>query len=162
MEENKIYTGCGDKGYTQNAKCETLPKYHPAIELVGTIDEFTSMLGIARANAADEALKEDIKKIQIKLISVMGEISGGGKCVDKDLILTVEKLCDKYLDKPIVCFKLPGENMTSAILDMARSIVRRAERTAAKLLHEGEISCDMYVCLNRLSDLCYAMARYVE
>lgn len=159
---DKLYTGFGDSGYTQILNNKHISKSDCVIELLGTIDEFTSVLGLAKAYSADKALIDDIELIQKKLISIMGEISGGKPSVTDECIKYIEAMCDKYSDGGITEFALPGKNIVSAQLDVARCVIRRAERTAVKASQTGRIKKILLVYINRLSDTVYAMARYAE
>lgn len=159
---DKLYTGFGDNGYTQIPNNKHISKSDYVIELLGTIDEFTSVLGTAKAYSADKALIEDIELIQKKLVSVMGEIAGGAKSVTDECITYAEQMCDKYSDGAINGFSLPGKNIVSAQLDVARCVIRRAERIAVKVAQTGRIKKELLVYINRLSDVVYAMARYAE
>lgn len=160
MEKSALYTGYGDKGYTQTLKNKHIPKSDELINLIGTVDEYSAALGIARAQSADEALKKDICAVLKKLISIMGELAGGEVSVKSECIKTVEEMTDRYMPEGFKGFTLPGENIVSAQLDFARTVIRRAERIAAKLLQTGRVQQLTYQYLNRLSDLTYAMARY--
>lgn len=162
MENSGLYTGYGDKGYTQTVKNKRIHKSDVLIELIGTVDEFSSVLGIAKAQSADERLKTDIEKIQKKLILIMGELAGGEITVEKECVEIVCNMTDFYMPEKFSEFVLPGKNIVSAQLDFARCVIRRAERIAAKALQTGKIRNDTYVYMNRLSDLVYAMARYCE
>lgn len=158
----KLYTGYGDNGYTQTINNRHISKSDSIIELLGTIDEFTSVLGAAKAYSSDKTLTDDIELIQTKLISVMGEISGGRQSVTNECISSAEKLCDKYFSGTITEFSLPGKNIVSAQLDIARTVIRRAERSAVKAAQTGRIKNTVLVYINRLSDVVYAMARFAE
>ncbi len=158
----KLYTGYGDSGHTQTLNNKHISKSDSVIELLGTIDEFTSFLGAAKAYSADRELISDIELIQKKLISVMGEISGGKRSVTEECITYAEQMCDKYFDENITEFALPGKNIVSAQLDIARCVIRRAERVAVKVSQTGRISKLLLIYINRLSDAVYAMARYAE
>ena len=158
----KLYTGIGDSGYTQTLNNRHVSKTDPVIELLGDIDEFTSCIGLAKANSSDKELNADIEKIQVKLISVMGEISGGERSVTKDCIAYLEGMCDKYYDENLSEFAVPGKNPVSAQLDVARCVIRRAERASVKVMQSGRLKKDTYVYINRLSDVVCAMARYAE
>lgn len=159
---DKLYTGYGDSGYTQTLNNKHISKSDFVIELLGTIDEFTSVLGLAKAYSDDRDLISDIELIQKKLISIMGEISGGEQSVTDDCIAYVQGMCDKYYGTGIEEFILPGKNIVSAQLDVARCVIRRAERVAVKVMQTGRIRKTLLVYLNRLSDTIYAMARYAE
>ncbi len=162
MSNSGLYTGNGDRGYTSTLKNNHIPKYDNLIELIGELDEYSSALGLARAQSSDNELCEDIKRVQRKLISIMGELAGGEISVKDECIKAVEELCDKYMPEGFSGFTLPGENIVSAQLDLARTIVRRAERTASRLIATRKIRTEAYIYLNRLSDMTYAFARYAE
>lgn len=160
MGKSDIYTGVGDKGYTKTAKNVRISKADDLINLIGTIDEYCAVLGIAKAKSSDRKLKEDIEAVQKKMVSVMGELSGGNISVSEECIKTVEGLCDKYLLNGFSGFTVAGENVVSAELDFARTVIRRAERIAVKVMQTGRIRPLTYIYLNRLSDMTYAMSRY--
>ena len=160
MENSGLYTGYGDKGYTQTLKNKHIQKSDELINLIGTIDEYSAALGIARAQSADEDLKKDIKAVQKKLISIMGELAGADVSVTDECVSAVEGLTDKYMPKGFDGFTLPGENIVSAQLDFARTVIRRAERIASKVLQTGRVRPQTFVYLNRLSDMTYAMSQY--
>lgn len=162
MNNSGLYTGFGDRGYTKTLKNNHISKSDELINVIGTIDEYSSALGISKAQGADEDLKKDIENVQKKLISIMGELAGGNTSVTDECVKAVENLTDKYAPSEFDGFKLPGENLVSAYLDLARTIIRRAERIASKLLQTGRIRPVTYVYINRLSDMTYAMARYAE
>ena len=158
---SKLYTGCGDKGYTETLNNKHISKCDVLIELIGTLDEFSSCLGVAKAHLKDEKLICDIESLQKKLISIMGELAGGKISVTNECVKIVEEMADSY-EGSFDGFSLPGKNPASAYLDLARCVVRRAERLAAKVLQQGRIREVTFVYLNRTSDLVYAMSRYAE
>lgn len=157
----KLYTGYGDKGYTQTINNKYIPKSDVLIEFLGTIDEFSSQLGAAKAHTSNEKIRTDIERIQKKMISVMGEVAGGNVSVTENCVKIVEGMTDSYV-QGFEGFSLPGANAASAFLDIARCVIRRAERLAVKLGQQGRIRAVTLVYLNRLSDLVYAMSRYAE
>ncbi len=160
MSNSELYTGYGDRGYTKTCKNNHIPKSDALIELIGTVDEYSSVLGLARAQCADEELCKDIKSVQKKLISIMGELAGGEVSVTEECVKAVEALCDKYYPNALEEFTIPGETIVSAQLDIARTVVRRAERIASKLLTLNKIRTATYIYMNRLSDMTYAMSQY--
>lgn len=162
MADSKLYTGYGDGGYTQTLTEQNIPKYDDIIVLLGTIDECSAGLGVAKAQSREETLCRDITAIQEQLIGVMGEIAGGKAFVDDARIHALEEMTDRYNPQGMSGFSIPGANVVSAQLDVARTIVRRAERTAAKLYTQGRVGKKTMVYLNRLSDVLYAMARWAE
>lgn len=160
MGDSKLYTGYGDRGYTQTVHNKHIAKSDDLIHLLGTLDEFTSSLGVAKAQLHDKALYSDIEAVQKKMVGLMGELAGGEPSVTEACVRAVEELTDKYQPRGFSGFTLPGKNLVSAQLDLARTVVRRAERIAAKLLPMGKIRGVTFTYLNRLSDLTYAFACY--
>lgn len=160
MGDSKLYTGYGDRGYTQTVHNKRVAKSDDLMHLLGTLDEYSASLGVAKVQLQDKALCSDIEAVQRKLVDLMGELAGGQPSVSEACISTVEALTDKYQPEQFSGFTLPGVNPASAQLDLARTVVRRAERIAAKLLPMGKIRAVTFTYLNRLSDLTYAFARY--
>ncbi len=158
---SRLYTGCGDKGYTETLNNKHISKSDALIELIGTLDEFSSCLGVAKVHTKDERLILDIGRLQKKLISIMSELAGGTISVTETCVKTVEEMTDGYASG-FEGFSVSGSNPVSSYLDLARCVVRRAERFAAKVLQQGRMRNVTYVYLNRTSDLVYAMSRYAE
>jgi len=160
----RLYTGKGDGGSTGLLNNMTISKNHPLIHLLGEMDEFTSALGLARTYTKDEDLVKDILHIQKEIINFNSQVAGGDIRITHENIACLENMIDKYMELTgeVKGFVLPGETGVSAALDLARSVVRRAERTAAGLKEERKIGDVLFVYLNRMSDLIYAMARYTE
>ncbi len=157
----KLYTRLGDDGFTETLNDKHISKSDSLICLIGTLDEFSAVLGVAKAHLENEDMKNDIESLQEMLIGTMGELSGGKACLDGKAVCDIENLTDKYSGE-FHGFTIPGKNKPSAYLNLARCVIRRAERIAAELLAENKIRKDSYCCINRLSDLMYAMSRYAE
>ena len=155
---SKLYTKKGDAGFTDTANGKRVPKDHIMIEIIGTLDEFSSMLGVAKAHLENEKLILDIENLQIMTGSVMAELSGYKAYVTTEMVKNVEDMIDKY-DVCFSGFTLPGTTKASAFLDAGRCIVRRAERIACKAYRKKQISEPVMCWLNRVSDLVYAMGR---
>ena len=168
----KVTTGTGDTGYTGLLGEQRVPKYDPRPDTFGTVDEATSALGLARATTQDEKVKEIIYRIQQELYLLMGELATPPENYEKmGLRMTVEHVqhleqVEESLKREVEIpnkFIIPGDTPNGAALDLARTIIRRAERMAVKLLHDGVIQNGEVVrYLNRLSDLVFILARYVE
>jgi cob(I)alamin adenosyltransferase len=168
----KVTTGTGDTGYTGLLGEQRVPKYDPRPDTFGTIDEATSALGLARAMTQDVKVKEIIYRIQQELYLLMGELATPPENYEKmGLRMTVEHVqhleqVEESLKREVEIpnkFIIPGDTLNGAALDLARTIIRRAERMAVKLLHDGIIQNGEVVrYLNRLSDLVFILARYVE
>lgn len=162
MNNSGLYTGAGDKGYTKTLKNNHIPKSDDLINLLGTLDEFSSALGVAKVSCYDKKLIADIEAIQKKMIGIMGEIAGGKPSVTDDCVKVVEQMTDGYTLEEFKEFTIGGENPVSANLNLARTIVRRGERIAVKLNMGGRIKAVTLAYLNRLSDLVYAMSEYAK
>jgi cob(I)alamin adenosyltransferase len=168
-----IVTKTGDEGETSLMYGRRLPKNNPRSEAYGAVDELTSALGLARASSGEQLVNEQIHAVQRDLINVMGELSTlpedrqryakdgfqvvGAAMVDRvgDLIVELEKDKSLYPKDWVI----PGANATSAALDLARTVCRRAERNVAALQDPNP---EILRYLNRLSDLCWLLSRYME
>lgn len=168
----KVTTGTGDTGYTGLLGEQRVPKYDPRPDTFGTVDEATSALGLARALASEPEVKEIIYQIQQELYLLMGELATPPENYEKiGLRMTIEHVqrlehVEEQLKSKVEIpnkFIIPGDTPAGAVLDLARTIIRRAERMAVKLLHDEVIqNSEVVRYLNRLSDLIFILARYVE
>jgi cob(I)alamin adenosyltransferase len=168
----KVTTGTGDTGYTGLLGEQRVPKYDVRPDTFGTVDEATSALGLARATTSDARVKEIIYKIQQELYLLMGELATPPENYEKmGLHMTSEHVrgleqIEEALKQEVEIpnkFIIPGDTPDGAALDLARTIIRRAERMAVRLLHDGVIENGEVVrYLNRLSDLIFILARYRE
>ena len=168
----KVTTGTGDTGYTGLLGAERVAKYDPRPDTFGTVDEATSALGLARAVARDQKVKDIIYRVQQELYLLMGELATPPEHYEQmGLRMTIEHVqhleqVEAELQRDVEIpnkFIIPGDTLDGAALDLARTIIRRAERMAVKLLHDGIIqNAEVVRYLNRLSDLIFILARYVE
>jgi cob(I)alamin adenosyltransferase len=166
-----LYTGTGDQGYTKILGEGSVPKYDLRPEAYGTVDEATSFLGLVRADsAAGERTKKLILTVQRDLWLLMGELAAAPgvklpKRLEGERVAWLEAETDRLGTDmpPLNQFVLPGDTRISAWLDVARAVVRRAERCVARLVHEADLENDQILpYLNRLSSLLFALARYEE
>jgi cob(I)alamin adenosyltransferase len=168
----RIYTKTGDSGTTGLLYGGRVPKDSWRIELNGTIDEAQSAIGVARAETAPGSEAHDLLTALARdLYVVMAEVAtapesrtklkAGTSLVTEDMVGALEARIDDLLDRfdMPADFTIPGENRLAAALDLARAIVRRAERLAVSEPTEGSF---VIAYLNRLSDLLWAMARWAE
>jgi cob(I)alamin adenosyltransferase len=162
----------GDRGYTSLLGGQRIPKSGPRPEAYGTLDEASSALGIARASAARPKTKEIIMSIQKDLLVLGAELATAPEDLEKyphqiktDHVDRLERVIED-LQKDLVMgkeFILPGETVASAAIDLGRTIVRRAERKAVRLLQEKIITNgEVLRFLNRLADVLFILARYEE
>lgn len=151
-------------------------KCHPRIEACGTVDELNSAIGLARATAKPKFLRENLFLIQKELVIVMGEIGvaeadlprytkGGYSLVTPAMTAKLDVLV-RDLEAKNISFHgwaTPGENLNSAAFDVARTVCRRAERRVCHLQEIGELhNPEIIIYLNRLADLLWLFARWVE
>lgn len=168
----KVTTRTGDTGYTGLIGKERVPKWDGRPDTFGTLDEATSALGIARAVTANPRVKEAILALQRELYLLMAELAlspeayeGSDFKITEEHVLGLERLSEELKAEVEIgnVFVIPGETLPSAALDLARTVVRRGERLAARLHHDGVISNEYVLSyLNRLSDLLFVLARYEE
>lgn len=159
----KIYTKTGDKGTTGLFTGERVPKDSLRVEVYGIIDEADAALGLARATCVKQDVIEKIHSAQKLLWALMADFAsiGGNARITSAQIDSVEAMIDEtdQMLPPLKAFVIPGESAGSAALHMARTIIRRAERSAWTLSRSEQINEQALVALNRLSDLCFVLAR---
>jgi cob(I)alamin adenosyltransferase len=172
----RIYTKKGDDGTTGLLYGGRVRKDSWRIELNGAVDEAQAAIGLARAetppgseaNARLTTLARDLYVLMAEVATApenRTKLTAGSTLVTPGMVRALEEGIDDLLarfDMPSD-FTVPGENRTAAALDLARTVVRRAERIAVAA-PAGEASPDSLVSiyLNRLSDLLWAMARWQE
>lgn len=168
----RIYTRTGDDGTTGRLFGGRISKADMATEAYGTTDEAVAALGLARAMTSDAALGARILELQRELFVVGADLAAnpaererlvaGTSLVTADMVGRLEGLIDEEVARhPLPqAFIVPGEGAVSAALDLARSMVRRAERASMRLREEGgHVHEDLLAYLNRLSDLLFVLAR---
>ena len=171
-----IVTKRGDRGMTALMYNRQVSKCHPRVEAYGSVDELNAALGLARAAAAHDLLRERLPTIQKDLVLLMGELAtavddlpryvkDGYSRVTPAMTATLEKWVAE-LEAANVSVKgwaTPGANTGSAALDLARTVCRRAERRACALQDAGQLdNPEIVTYLNRLSDLLWLLARWSE
>src|SRR5436190_13739163 len=170
----RIYTTTGDDGTTGLLYGGRVPKDDPATEAYGTTDEAVAVLGLARSLCDDEALAADLLTLQRELFIVGADLAtnprerkklkGGVSLVTEDMVRRLEaRIDDLVAQRPLPeVFIVPGANPASAALDVARSVVRRAERQVVALEREPmrQVNPEVRRYLNRLSDLIFVLSRW--
>ena len=172
-----IATKTGDAGETSLMYGRRVPKSDPRVDAYGCVDELNAALGLVRVTAGDPFIADHVLAIQKELINVMGELATAPedlpRYVKDGYGVTTTAMVDRLtaaiddLEKTkLVNFKgwaIPGSTMLSAALDIARTTCRRAERRVADLVASGSaVNPEILRYLNRLSDLCWLLGRYVE
>ena len=162
----------GDRGFTSLMGGQRIAKSGPRPEAYGILDEASSALGMAKSSAKRPKTKEIILSIQKDLLTLGAELATIQEDAEKypyritaGHVDRIERLIGE-LQKDTVLkkeFIFPGETFSSAAIDLSRTIVRRAERKAVRLLQEKIISnVEVLRFLNRLADLLFTLARYEE
>lgn len=176
MSEPRIYTKLGDDGSTGLLFGGRTSKADPLIDTLGCIDETVAALGLARASGTDPQLAARILRLQRDLFVVAADLAANPRARDRlvpevslmtpAMTSRIERLIDELVaQRPLrPVFVVPGVNTTSAALDLARTILRRAERRLVTY-HTGPGThqpANPYVgsYLNRASDLLYILARH--
>lgn len=162
-----IYTKTGDQGTTTLVNANHISKSDDRIELLGTIDELTSHLGIVKAASDDAGLKEFLERIQQNLMTVMAreaDFSNRSYRLGPDEVKVLEEEIDR-LENSFLRehqFILPGGCPRSAQIDVARTVARRAERRLAPVDRKYGSDPVIRQYMNRLSDYLYVLARYTD
>ncbi|MEO7349161.1 MAG: cob(I)yrinic acid a,c-diamide adenosyltransferase [Terrimesophilobacter sp.] len=168
----RVYTKTGDDGTTGQLFGGRIPKGSELVEALGDIDEAVSTLGVARAKCTDTRIAEILLRVQKELFVVGADLSvnpthrdrlqPGISLVEPTMVAGLEKLIDDLVSenplKPV--FLVPGTTVLEARIDLARTVVRRAERHTLRAKEAGfVVSEHVQKYLNRLSDLVFVLAR---
>lgn len=171
-----IVTKTGDRGTTALMYGRRVSKCHPRVEAYGCVDELNTALGMARASTEHSFIQDSVRVIQKDLVSLMGELAtavedlpryvkDGYSLVTSQLTHKLDALV-KQIEAESVSFKgwaTPGSCVNSAALDVARTVCRRAERRVCALQEADQLqNSEIIIYLNRLADLLWLMARWVE
>ena len=171
-----IVTKTGDAGTTGLMYNRRVSKCDPRVAAYGTIDELNASLGMARATAEHEFIRDNLLAIQKDLVPLMGELATGIEDLPrylKDGYTQVMPQMTAKLEKTVqeieaqnITYRgwaTPGASVNSAALDVARTTCRRAERSVCALREANQLpNLEIIVYLNRLSDLLWLFARWVE
>ena len=171
----KVYTRTGDDGTTALLFGGRVAKDAPGPTAYGVVDEAVSALGTARALATEPQLAELLVRLQRELFVVGAELATAPEnrtklepevsIVTAAMVTALEPVIDDLTARyePPQEFVLPGENPVAAALDVARTVVRRAEREAVGAAAQGWLDgSEVVAYLNRLADLVYTAARWQE
>lgn len=167
----KIYTKTGDAGDTGLFGGGRVAKDDPRVEAYGDVDELNAMLGLARAVEPLPRIDEVLVPLQRDLFSIgallatpdLDKMHGhlAKANIDDRRIRDLEHAIDECENElePLKSFIIPGGSRKGAVLHVARTVCRRAERRVVHLEREVEIPAIVVVYLNRLSDLLFMLAR---
>jgi cob(I)alamin adenosyltransferase len=165
-----MYTRRGDRGDTSLYGPKRVRKDDPRVEAYGTIDELNSVIGVIIAGSDDQALSSSLKEVQ-RMLFVAGadaaaEIGTRQKVprIGRSHTRRLEEQTDELLAKipPLSNFILPGGSSTGAMLHVARSVCRRAERRLLTASTSGEMNPELLPFFNRLSSYLFNLSRWVN
>ena len=173
----RIYTKKGDDGTTSLWYGGRVAKSDQRTEAYGALDEAASQLGAARAlcGPGEAELAADILRLQDDLFiagaelatapEAAGRLQDGVSRVTPEMAAELEQAIDRYMERVELPpkFVIPGGTRLSAQLDVARAVIRRAERRTVALAETGGLASEELLrFLNRASDAAYAMARFAD
>lgn len=172
---NRIYTRAGDSGSTRLATGATVSKADLRVETYGAVDETNACLGLARLHTGNSSqLDAMLARIQNELFDLGADLATPAK--PDEAVGSMLRILDSQVDRlegeidalnaelpALTSFVLPGGTEAAAALHLARTVCRRAEREAVRLVEAGEaVSGSALRYLNRLSDLLFVAARYAN
>jgi cob(I)alamin adenosyltransferase len=166
----RIYTTTGDDGTTGLIGGKRVRKDALRVKAYGSVDELNAVLGVARSHALPESMAQIIEGIQDDLFTIGANLAipEGANPADWDVppiteneIKRLEQVIDELDSRlpPLQKFILPGGAPAAAMLHLARTVARRAERDCVALSHTEKMAPQTVCYLNRLSDLCFVLAR---
>ena len=171
----KVYTKFGDKGETSLLYGGRVSKASVHTEAYGITDEAVSAMGLARAFSADQKVKDILRDLQRELFTIAAELATDPEKYDlfqqhftpvtQEMVDNLETIIDSLeeeFEMPNV-FVLPGGSPASSAIDMARTIIRTAERRVVVVAEAERLTNDLILTyLNRLGDLLFVLARYED
>ena len=173
----KIYTKTGDNGTTRLVDGSCVEKFNPRVEAYGSVDELNSVLGVVRS-LIDEKKNQALLTLDLKLQKIQNHLFNVGSllatekqevfstlpAVSSQHIEQLEKWIDESTDElpQLKNFILPGGSLIASQLHVARTFCRRAERRSAEILVREKHYQNVLIYLNRLSDLLFTWARWVN
>jgi len=162
---SKIYTRTGDDGTTGLGDGTRVSKDDLRVEAFGTVDELNAALGLALTSQLPQAVRLILEPIQHELFDLGGELCiPGRKAIQDEHVTRLEQSLDKLNESlaPLKEFVLPGGGLPAALLHVARTVCRRAERCVIRLSRDEAVNSSSIKYLNRLSDLLFVTARYTN
>ena len=168
----KIYTRTGDDGTTGLFGGGRVPKSHPRIAAYGTVDELNSWLGLVRAHLLPEETELDalLQRLQGMLFDTGADLAtpldsrARTVRIESRYVEALEQEIDRLEAQlpPLKTFILPGGAPAAAMLHVARTVCRRAERHVVKAMQQETLNPEVLRFLNRLSDLLFVLARWLN
>ncbi len=168
MRISKVITRTGDGGETSLVNGKRVSKASLRVDAYGDVDELNSVIGVVRSLLEDAEIDAALAQIQNDLFTLGADLASPADFevprIPAVFVKSLENLSDNFLAElePLKEFILPGGSETGAMVHLARTVARRAERKVVALSAEEEINNFTIVYLNRLSDLLFIVARVVN
>jgi len=169
----RIYTRTGDDGTTGLIGGDRVYKDSTRIDTYGTVDELNSILGVVLSIGVPVPVQQILSRIQNDLFTIGAALATPGRegqekygipeIRDSDILVLEAEIdrCEEELP-PLSQFILPGGTEVAALLHLARTVARRAERGCVALARSAWVNPQILRYLNRLSDLCFMLARHIN
>jgi cob(I)alamin adenosyltransferase len=171
----RVYTKFGDKGETSLLYGGRVSKNNPHTEAYGITDEAVSVMGLGRSLSDDQRVKDILRDLQRELFTIAAELATEPdkyelfkqhfKPVTQEMVDNLEQTIDSLeeeFEMPKI-FVLPGGSPASSAIDMARTVIRTAERRVVALAEAGGLTNELILnYMNRLGDLLFVLARYQD
>ncbi|TMB96307.1 MAG: cob(I)yrinic acid a,c-diamide adenosyltransferase [Chloroflexi bacterium] len=174
-KKSMLYTRSGDTGTTGLFGGGRVPKDSARVDAYGSVDELNSALGVAASFLEPPRLRSIVGEAQNELFNIGSELAsetGVGKAAEaghlfldpEAKVARLEALIDEYDAEvpPLRTFILPSRSQAGAQMHFCRTVCRRAERAVVRLSREEAVNAAVIAYLNRLSDLLFVLARYVN
>lgn len=166
----RIYTRTGDDGTTGLIGGKRVRKDSPRIEAGGALDELNAAIGVARSRTLPDNADRVLKMVQGILFKIGTELASSNKAdegitrLGEEEIQILEREIDTFESglSPLKQFVLPGGTITGAQLHLVRTLARRTERRCVSLAGAEKLNPNILRYLNRLSDLFFVLARYIN
>jgi cob(I)alamin adenosyltransferase len=162
---SKIYTRTGDAGTTGLGDGSRVGKEAPRIAALGDVDELNAVIGLLLCETLPDEVRTLLVGVQHDLFDLGGELSvPGGTFLKETQPARLETAIDRFNEElaPLKEFVLPGGTRAAALTHHARTVCRRAERAIVALAHKETVSAPARQYLNRLSDLLFVLARWLN
>ena len=164
MRLSKITTRTGDDGTTGLADGTRLPKDHPRIVTIGSVDELNSHLGVMLSETLPADVRDELLRIQNDLFDLGGTLASPGAPFAANKLARLDTAIAHYNADlpPLSEFILPGGCRAAALCHVARTVARRAERDLFHLMQKETAPLEGLHYLNRLSDLLFVFCRVLN
>ena len=168
MRINRVYTRTGDQGQTALVGGGRVSKASIRVDAYGDVDELNCVIGLSRARMPGADVNDALGLIQNDLFTLGADLASPSEIavprIEESFTGKLEELADRFLTElePLKEFILPGGSEAGAVLHLARTVARRAERRVVALSETEQLNPETIVYLNRLSDLLFILARVVN